>query len=196
MVAVDADTGAIRWRTTFPRAADPSLGTNSAGGPVFYGDLVIATSGDGAIHAFDLEGGAIRWSLPRVSDVPLSAIIKAERDFRPLAISGSTLLSGSLTGVVIAFDLTTRQERWRFYSPLSGSTVFRMTADESCLYLPYFSGELVTLDVKTGVERWRIGDWRLGFVWAPFLWGDRIFASATGSGFYAFNRCGSDGSQR
>jgi outer membrane protein assembly factor BamB len=188
LVAADLKTGAMRWKAWFPPAADRDLATNSAGGPVLYGRVVIASSGDGQIYAFDLENGEIRWSLPRVSDLPPAALLSPDRDFRPLAISGSTLLSGSLTGVILAFDLSTRQQRWRFHSPWSGSTVFRMTADDDELYLPYFSGELVVLDVASGRERWRVGDWKQGFLWAPFLWKDRVFASATGSGFYAFGR--------
>jgi outer membrane protein assembly factor BamB len=188
LVAADLKTGTVRWKAWFPPATDRDLATNSAGGPVLHGGVAVASSGDGQIYAFDLETGEIRWSLPRVSDLPPGALLSPERDFRPLAVSGSTLLSGSLTGIVLAFDLSTRQQRWRFHSPQSGSTVFRMTADDDALYLPYFSGELVVIDVESGRERWRVGDWKQGFLWAPLVWKDRVFASATGLGFYAFGR--------
>ncbi len=188
VVAVDLKTGAERWRAWFPPPAEHDLATNSAGGPVFYESSVLASSGDGTIYALDLESGQIKWSLPRVSDLPPGTILSPDRDFRPLALSGSTLLTGSLTGVVLAFDLSTRQQRWRFYSRWSGSTAFKMTADDRSLYLPYFSGELVVLDVASGLERWRIGDWKQGFLWAPLVSNDRVFAGATGSGFYAFDR--------
>ena len=135
VVAADIKTGTMRWKASFPLPSEADLGTNSAGGPVLHEGFVIASSGDGVIYAFDLDSGEIRWSLPRVSDLPPGHLLSPDRDFRPLAISGSTLLAGSLTGVVLGFDLATRLQRWRFHSPASGSTVFRMTADES-LALP------------------------------------------------------------
>jgi outer membrane protein assembly factor BamB len=188
VIVVDIKTGTLRWKASFPVPSDPGLATNSGGGPVFSEGSVIASSGDGVIYAFDLDTGETKWSLPRVGDLPPDNLLSPDRDFRPLAISGSTLVAGSLTGIVLGWDLATRQQRWRFHSPESGSTVFRMTADEHSVYLPYFSGELIRIDVASGLEQWRVGDWKQGFVWAPLVWNDRVFASATHSGFFAFRR--------
>jgi outer membrane protein assembly factor BamB len=190
VVAIDLATGGVRWKVVFPRPTDPTLGTNSAGGPVFFEKVVIATSGDGTIYALDRESGEIRWSLPRLSDLPPTSIISADRDYRALAISGSTLIAGSLTGVVAGFDLATRSERWRFYDRWLGSAVFRVTADDRSFYLPFFSGELVAIDAATGTERWRIGDWKAGFIWMPLVWKDRLFVCATHEGLFALHRVG------
>jgi outer membrane protein assembly factor BamB len=188
VVAVDLKTGAIRWKVAFPRPSDPFLATNSSGGPILHDELVIATSNDGIIYALDISSGEIRWTLPRLSNLPSPHLTSPDRDYRALAISRSTLVAGSLTGVVVGFDLATRQERWRFYDPWLGSAVFRVTADDKVFYLPFFSGEVVAIDAATGAERWRVGDWKAGFIWVPLVWKDRLFVCATYEGLYAFKR--------
>jgi alcohol dehydrogenase (cytochrome c) len=54
ITAVDAETGAVRWKYAAPR---PVLGgiTPTAGGLVFAGDL------SGAFYAFDAESGRVLW---------------------------------------------------------------------------------------------------------------------------------------
>lgn len=187
-VAVDLTAGKLLWKTAFPRPLDRTLETNWTGGPVLTSAVAIASSGDGNIHAFDLGTGDIQWSIPMVNDLPVGTLISPDRDMRPLALTGNTLIAGSLTGVVIAYDLTSRRERWRFDGHLSGSTVFKLTATDDTAYVPYFSGELVALDVRDGSERWRIGDWKVGYRWAPLVSRDRIYVSGTQSGFHAFAR--------
>jgi hypothetical protein len=191
LVAVDLKTGALRWKRRFPAPEKPALPTNSAGGPVLYEQVVIAASGDGSIHAFDRTSGELRWSIPRLTGVPGDNPISPDRDYRALAISGSTLVAGSLTGIVAGYDLATREERWRFYARFAGSTAFRVAADDELFYVPHVGGELIAIDATSGTERWRIGDWKAGFSWAPLVWKDRLFACATGEGLYAFRRGGS-----
>jgi outer membrane protein assembly factor BamB len=122
VIAVDARTGRERWRVAFPRPADASLSTGSAGGPVLVDDLVVAASGDGTIYAFDRTTGSARWSIPRVGGLPVGAIVSTDRDFRALARTKETLVAGSLTGYVVAYDLRTRRERWRYGGMAHGST--------------------------------------------------------------------------
>lgn len=186
VVAVNLKTGVVRWKMHFPVPADRTLSTNFGTGAVFYSDLVLASSGDGLIHAIDATTGERRWAIDRVGNLPPGWLVSPDRDNRPLAIVGDTLVSGSLTGAVIAYDLATRRERWRFHSRMSGSTVYRLTADDRMVYVPYFGGEFIALDLAKGTEQWRIGDWRSGFLWAPLIWNDKVFVAASGSGYYAF----------
>jgi len=76
-------------------------------------------------------------------------------DFRSLARSGRTLVAGSLTGVVDAYDLTTHEKRWRYSGELNGSIAFALGADERYVYVPYVGGRLVALNIADGTERWR-----------------------------------------
>lgn len=192
VVAVDAATGRERWRTAFPRPDDPTLSTNWGGGPVLFDDVVIATSGDGTIHAFDRGSGSVRWSIPRLSGRLEGTGVSPERDFRGLALARAQrlLVAGSLTGYVVAYDLDTRRERWRHTPLLNASAAFELTIDDRMIYVPYFSGTLVAIDLTDGHERWRLGDWRRGFYWPAAIAGDRLYVSASTDGFHAFDRFG------
>lgn len=192
IVAVDAASGRERWRASFPRPDDPTLSTMWGGGPVFADDVVVATSGDGTIHAFERGSGAIRWSIPRLSGRLEGTGVSPDRDFRALAFARAArlLVAGSLTGYLAAYDLDTRQERWRHTPLLYASVAFELTIDDRQIYAPYFSGTLIAVDLADGLERWRVGDWRQGFYWPAVVDGDRLYVSASTDGFLAFDRFG------
>ena len=180
VVALDLATGGIQWRAAFPPVAEKRTATNAAGGPLIVDDAVIATRGDGVIHAFDRGDGTIRWVIAGVN-LPGRTV----DDYRPLARSGRTLVAGSLTGVVDAYDLSTREKKWRYAGELNGSIAFAIAADERYVYVPYVGGRLVALNIADGTERWRTGNLQAGFVWPPASAGDRIYLAGSGAGFFA-----------
>ncbi len=188
IVVLDAATGRERWRAPFPRPADPLLDSSWAGGPLLTQDIVIAVSGEGVIFAFDRQSGSLLWTLPKWSTTPAEPAIRHERDFRPLTRSVERMFVGSLSGDVVAYHLADRREQWRYSSARNGSIAFRMTSDESAVYVPYVDGCLVALDSVTGRERWRTSDRFAGFTWTPAISGDRVYASDFVSGFFAFKR--------
>ncbi len=151
-----------------------------AGGPLAAGSLVLAAEQDGSIHAFDRRSGTARWSLPSAEPGAWEG-----HEFRTLALAGPLLIAGSLTGRVTAYDLATRQERWR-RAPMSASIVFGIASDERTVYVPYLSGPLVALRAEDGVERWRTGAEAFGFSWKPLIAAGRLLAASSGAGFFAF----------
>lgn len=187
VVMLDADTGRIRWRTPFPAAKVPLAPSARGGGPVLAGDLLIASSADGVIHALDAETGDLVWLLPPVTG-PFPMIAPSNAiDYRALAVSGQTLVAGSSTGIVTAYDLESRQVLWRSNGNYWGSTAFSIAADDRLAYVPYFGGTLIALDMRTGEERWRFGGFGQGFLWAPVPAGDRVFASGSTVGYFALD---------
>ena len=185
LAMLDADTGRLRWRTEFPKARERWQHTNLAGGPVLVDDLVFGSAGDGNIYAFDATAGTVRWALPRLSG-PLGGVITAtDIDHRAITRAGRLIVAGSATGYVVAYDVDTRLERWRFSDPAAGSTTFALSADDRLVYVPFFGGFIVALDVGSGAERWRYGDFTQGFIWPPAPAGDRVYASAARAGFFA-----------
>ena len=184
VVMVDVRSGRERWRRDFPRRS-PADETGFAGGPIVAGDVVIATSGDGRIHAFDRRTGTPRWVLP--------AVVRGDgrvqdRDWRGLVARGPLLIAGSVTGVVTAFDVRERRERWRFVHPDGGSTALHVSADADTVYVPHLGGRLVALCLRDGRQRWEIGGFSDGFNWAPAVAGRTIYAAASRSGFFALPR--------
>lgn len=149
---------------------------------MFAGDLVVAASSDGTVHAFDRESGRSMWAVPPVAikwsvgDVtPASAGFE---DFRALAYMQSTLLVTSLAGVLVAVNATTHAELWRYSSPEDGSIAFGIASDGQTAYVPYASGRLVAIDVATGRERWRAGGATLRFDFPPATAGDRLYLTS------------------
>jgi len=194
---LDLATGRERWRASFPAVADSLLGTGAAGGPVMTDDLVITASGDGTIHAFDRRNGMTRWTLPPVvtsipgipapGPGPRPPPLSSGADFRPLTVSGRTLIAGSLGSHVVAYDLASRRERWRHVDIASGSVSFAAASDERYAYLPYVSGRHIAIDAVTGVERWRTGTHE-GFRWPAAAANGRVYLAGSKGGFVALQR--------
>jgi outer membrane protein assembly factor BamB len=142
------------------------------------GDVIVAADRRGTIAAVDRETGAVRWRIPRRLSVD------ASEDFRPMAVSGSRLVVGSLSGEIVAYDLATQREQWRAW-PSDASIAFGMIARGDVVYVPYVSGRVVALDARDGRERWRLGERGEGFRWVPWLDGPSMFINGAGSGLVA-----------
>lgn len=185
VAVLDAASGRVRWRTEFPKPREAWQSTIRAGGPVWVDDMLVAAATDGNIYAFDAATGGVRWAFPRLEGPFSSAIASTDIDQRALVRAGRVVVAGSTTGLVVAYDVDTRRERWRHDAGYWGSTTFSLAADDRLVYLPFFGGFLVAVDLVSGQEQWRFGDFRMGFLWAPAPHGDRVYASASNAGFYA-----------
>ena len=195
VVLVELGTGRELWRAAFPRPADPLLGTGSAGGPVLTDTAVIASSGDGTVYGFNRTNGSILWTLPPILMVPpilqgpvTLPTMSAGADYRPLARTGQTLVVGSLKGHVVAYDLATRLQRWRYLDDWSGSVSFALVSDNLSVYVPFVSGRHIALNVSTGGERWRTTDARDDFLWPAAPTSDRVYLAGGKGGFVALRR--------
>jgi outer membrane protein assembly factor BamB len=186
VVALDRATGRVRWKSDFPETSNVMSQTNWAGGLVLEEGLVIASAGDGNIYALDRDTGERKWTIPKVSGEIKSIVRPSDVDHRVLALARRVLVAGSLTGYVIAYDTATQKERWRHAGGVDGSTSFIFANDANTVYVPYVSGMLVALDIETGQEKWRMGDYQIGFMWPPLVVGDAIYIGATRTGFHAF----------
>jgi outer membrane protein assembly factor BamB len=185
IVALDISTGHERWRTAFPPSQNASLGSAWAGGPLPMHDLIVAASSSGEVYGLDRNDGSIRWSLPRVGEACVGISISPSQDFRPLSVTGRTLVAGSLTGCLEAFRLDTRSVLWRHPGVDDGSVAFSVVTDNQAVYVPYVGGRLRAFNVSDGKLRWEIGDTRRRFRWPPAL-ADGLMLVASTEGFFAF----------
>jgi outer membrane protein assembly factor BamB len=162
VVAVDARTGVERWRRRFPHEPPGHSGGNNAwaGGPVTWRELVIAASSSGSIYAFDRFSGTLRHRIVR-------GMADASQDVLPLVVSRDTLIVGSLTGLVVAYELPSFRERWRYSPAETSSVLFGMTAAADSVFVPYAGGRIVKLGLDNGRVRWTIPRHTSSFVWPP-----------------------------
>ena len=191
VVALDLRTGRELWRTVFALTGDPLLGVGSTGGPIPAGDSIAAARGDGTIYFMNPRNGEIRWSIPPVPDVPLilqgpfpRPAPATHADYRPLTIAGRTLVAGSLTGRVIAYDLISHREQWKYVDEKSGSVAFAISGDNQAAYVPFVSGRQVAINLSNGTERWRTG-FEDGFDWPAISFGGRVYLAGDTGGFVA-----------
>jgi outer membrane protein assembly factor BamB len=184
IVSFEPASGRQQWHASFPARTGPA--SRPAGGPLLVGGWVVAASGDGAIHGFDRRDGALVWSIPSVHEGSGGVWDVTAQDFRALARVGPTLFAGSLTGMISAYRVATRAERWR-RAAVDASTSFGIGADAELVYVPHFSGELVAVDARDGRERWRLGR-TPGFRWPPAIDGNRLYLAGSAGGFFAFLR--------
>jgi outer membrane protein assembly factor BamB len=192
---LEVATGRQLWRTVFPRAADPLLGTGSAGGPIIADPVIVASAGDGTVYGFNRSSGAIEWTVPPIDRIP--SILRGplplpetstSPDYRPLVQRGQTLVVGSLKGDVVAYDLATRRERWRYLDEANGSVAFAIESDDLLVYVPFVSGRQIALSLSNGAVRWRTPNLTDGFSWPAAYSGGRVFMAGAKGGFVAFRR--------
>jgi len=149
-----------------------------AGGAVsndlaIVGDLVLAPSDDGVLHALAIGDGRERWAY-RSGSGPMGG---------PTVADGTVFVADA-TGVLAALDLATGQVRWRTAAPLDGPTY--AAVGNGSVYVGTSSGSLVALDAQTGVERWRSAvDPSGGKVNIPALADGRVYVASKGGGFVA-----------
>jgi len=113
--------------------------------PVVTADLVIAGSNDDAVYGVDRESGEQRWRTP-VSDRVDHVAAADGVVYAPVQGTAPHLL---------ALDLETGKEQWRFGGAVAGSP----SVDGKALVVPLHKNdendELVVLDPKTHAIRWR-----------------------------------------
>jgi outer membrane protein assembly factor BamB len=106
-------------------------------------------------------------------------------EFRALASTGDTLFASSLAGALIAYDLQTRRERWRYFDSRNGSAGFLIVVAGGKVFVPYMGAGLVALRASDGREIWRSDPALTGLAWPPAIEGRRVYVSAS-SGLFAF----------
>jgi outer membrane protein assembly factor BamB len=167
VVAFDAQ-GRRLWRRLL-------AGVGAAGPPVAVDGVVVVALTDGRIQAFQARTGLRLWTLPRMrSRDPHQPLV---RDVRALSASQSVLIASSLTGALVAYDVPSRRERWRYVGGPDGAAALRIRADATTVYAPFTDGSLVALSLATGRERWRAGGAGAAIAWPPSTVADAVVTS-------------------
>jgi outer membrane protein assembly factor BamB len=180
VTALDPKTGAVRWTTYFP------IGTFDAPGGGFdcalWSDVVLGSSLDGSVYAFDRQTGATRFVVP-----PIQVMSPQRGDFRPIAVVGSTLFSIGTAERFTAYDLNRRVEFWRVTAPGGSSSGEPMAADDVAAFEVQAGGHLVAYSVSGRRVLWDFGNIRTPFVGTAAIGPDRVFIGGT-TGFWALSR--------
>ena len=179
VVALDAATGAIRWRT--PMLPElPNYQSGSLGGVLFYQDLVIVPNEDGRVQALDRNSGVVRWNSQAVPDMRghyVEGIPAPSEDHRSLALVGTTVIATSLYNAVEGLDAATGRTLWRT-TPDLGGTVAPVATGTNFAVIQFLGGQLACVRSTDGAVLWKYTGFQPygEFPAAPTVQGDTVFA--------------------
>ena len=189
-----AETGASRWRFSYPTAFEDRYGYNNGprSSPVIDGDRVFTVGAEGKLHCLDLETGEAVWSRDFRVEYDVT------QDF--FGTSSTPLVEGELLVVnvggprgacVVGLDTATGREAWRagnwgpsYASPVPATVhgrrrVFVFAGGESSPP----AGGLLSIDPATGAVDFTVPHRSRTYesvnASCPVVFGDTVFISAS-----------------
>lgn len=173
--AVDAATGRILWVKEIT-PLKPEYGSGTSSGLAVTDDFAIIGNEDGRVIALARADGTERWATERLPE------LTALNDARPVVLAGSSVIAGSDTEQLCAYDAATGALRWKV-NPQIGSISLTMVTDGERVYIPSLVGALVAVDVANGHVRWTRGTPIAGVngpFWSnPLVVGDTLVVPGT-----------------
>jgi outer membrane protein assembly factor BamB len=170
VVAFDAHTGKIRWRTR--------MGPTESS-PLVAGDLLVVGDWRGDVTALGRRTGAVRWRY-RTDGRVKGAV----------AVSGNRLFVGAYDGRLYSLDLRTGRLIWRSDSQegFGGRGTFYSTPAVAYgrVYIGSTDGKLYSFGATSGDLIWSQGTG--GYVYSsPAVWQGRVYAGSYSKKLYAFD---------
>ena len=158
MSGLDAATGSVLWRTSYPALFQMNNSTAVHGPgpkstPVFFDGKLFAIGMTGAVTAFDATTGKQLWQKP---GGPVQPIFTSHA-FSPIVDAGRVIfhVGGNSQGALTAFDVATGDVRWTWPGdgPSYGSPVL-VTIDGVRQLITLTQTKLVGVDPATGTLLW------------------------------------------
>lgn len=148
-LALDADTGELRWR--YQQRADldrqAELALYAAPPAVVLDDDVLVGFSEGSLVALDREHGDVEWSL-RVGEGRYPDIVA-----EPTTWHADIFASGYFEPL-LAIDRETRDVRWRIDAGSAAAPLVHEDGDATMLFHPGTDGKLRAIRVTSGDEVW------------------------------------------
>ncbi|VTT96471.1 Uncharacterized protein OS=Planctomyces brasiliensis (strain ATCC 49424 / DSM 5305 / JCM 21570 / NBRC 103401 / IFAM 1448) GN=Plabr_4500 PE=4 SV=1: PQQ_2: PQQ_2 [Gemmataceae bacterium] len=118
IVAIDAATGAEKWRTVLPLRS-PNLQTHKhrgvSGVPLLAGDTLFVPNLTSRLYTLDAKTGALKWEYPAFAPSDKAPAVTPPANPSPMLVAGHviTVRGGAHNGTVVALDPATGAERWK-----------------------------------------------------------------------------------
>lgn len=160
LVALDAETGALRWTQRFEAPV--------TGAPTVRGELVYVVSRNGTALAVEVDNGRVRWQLPGLPSQSAMVGGAGPAVSEKIAVfalgSGDMIASFPRGGVRLWAASLAGQRRGRAYAGVTDITGDPVI-DGNVLYAGSSSGRLLALDVRNGERLWTATEGTLSPVW-------------------------------
>jgi outer membrane protein assembly factor BamB len=166
--ALDADTGALRWRA--------EAGAPIASSPALMDDQhIIVGTDDGQVLAYSIEDGELLWKFE--ADGPVEADIVIAEDVALVAVS---------TGSLIALNAQTGEEAWRYN--VGGAIRHPPAVGDDLVVVMSHPGRLTALSPADGRRLWHSTARR--YSGAPVILGEYVLVTDNDGQFHLSDRRG------
>jgi outer membrane protein assembly factor BamB len=114
VVAIDAASGAEKWRTELP-VRSPNLQTHKhrglSGVPLLAGDTLFVPNLMSRLYALDAKTGKLKWEWPAFTPSEKPPAVSPPSNPSPMTVAGHLIFARG--GTVFALDPATGAERWK-----------------------------------------------------------------------------------
>ena len=155
-LAIDASTGAVRWRF--------DCGRETTSSPIVDDGSVIVGTADG-VAAINLSTGSEEWRYPAPDSSRVQCAISCARDVLAFGIT-----SGAEDGQTVLLDRHTGEEKWRTKTGAMCHSGAAAISGDTVFVLGGLSRQVFALSLSTGAVRW-------SFQTANALWGSPAVAA-------------------
>ena len=187
VTAVDAGTGAVRWRSAYPSPYTPSSPTVAHGSgpkatPLFHEGKLFTVGINGVVSAFDAKGGKRLWQTDPPSEPPFFSAAAS-----PVGAPGLVISHPGNYGPLTAFDASTGAVKWTagaggfFMSPLA------VTLAGTSQVVSVTQEGVIGVAPDDGTVLWKY-PWSGGGMGGamPIVYGETVIVSASRNGATAF----------
>ncbi|HYX88418.1 MAG TPA: PQQ-binding-like beta-propeller repeat protein [Gaiellaceae bacterium] len=175
VVALNADTGRVRWRKRMGPTESSPLVVN---GTVYVGDW------NGKVYALDARSGRVRWSYATGGQVKDA-----------VAYAGGRVYVGSYDHHVYALTANTGKLVWRASAQqrLGSQATFYSTPAVAYgrVYIGGTDGKVYSFGATSGKLRWSHGTGRYVYA-SPAVWNRRVYVGSYDGDFYCFDAATGD----
>ena len=186
VLCLDAATGKQIWRYSYaaPAVTGPASSHPGPRSTPVIGEGKIVTFGvSGITSCLDLTSGKLLWKKDENQGVP-----QFSTGMSPIIYKGSVILQtgGKDNGQVVAYDLNTGAEKWKYTSegPAYASPSM-MTIDKILQVVLFTEKSLISLDPSNGKFLWKIETppmQRFYVSVSPYIDGNKIYYTGLGAG--------------
>ncbi|MDW8065373.1 MAG: PQQ-binding-like beta-propeller repeat protein [Anaerolineae bacterium] len=181
LCGLERGKGELQW--VYPPSDQRPLG------PIFAGLIsdrrrVFVGTGDGWVLALEGSSGRVLWQV-RLQEAGRGAA----RIWATPALTGTTLIVGTMDHRLLALDVENGTLRWPAPFQTRGAIAGALTLDGNELYVGAFDDHLYAVDPATGQERWRFR--AKHWVWdGPAVAGDQLIVGDMSGQGLALDRQG------
>jgi len=194
MTAVDAATGAARWRSAYPapyKPSDPTVahGSGPKATPLFHEGKLFTVGISGIVSAFEAKSGKRLWQTSAPDETPYFSAASS-----PVGTKGLVIVHPGNYGPLTAFDANTGTVKWTagaggfFMSPLI------VTLAGTAQVVSVTQSGVIGVSLDAGLVLWEY-QWSGGGMGGtmPVVYGDTVIVSASRNGVAAFKPSKRDG---